>query len=45
MVAWVMREEWWTEVRNADLKSGTQARGTKQRQLIAATPREFPWIE
>jgi len=31
--AWAMCERWWTEARNADEKSGMQARGTKQREL------------
>jgi len=29
-----MCEGWWTEARNADQKSGIQARGTKQRELV-----------
>jgi len=40
-----MCEGWWTEARNADERSGMQARGTKQRELIEDTPRELPWIE
>ena len=45
IVAWAMCEGWWTEARNADERSGMQARGTKQRELVEETPREFPWIE
>jgi len=45
IVAWAMCEEWWTEARNADERSGMQARGTKQRELVEETPWEFPWIE
>jgi len=40
-----MCEGWWIEVRNDDERSGMQARGTKQRELVGDTPREFPWIE
>ena len=40
-----MCEGWWTEARNADERSGMQARGTKQRELVEDTPRELPWIE
>jgi len=35
----------WTEARNADERSGMQARGTKQRELVEDTPRELQWIE
>jgi len=42
---WVMCEGWWTEARNADERSGMQARGTKQRELVEDTPQELPWIE
>jgi len=45
IVAWAMCEGWWTEARNADERSGMQARGTKQRELVEETPRELPWIE
>jgi len=45
IVAWAMCEGWWTEARNADERSGMQARGTKQRELVEDTPRELPWIE
>ena len=38
-------EGWWTEARNADERSGMQARGTKQRELVEDTPRELLWIE
>ena len=34
IVAWAMCEGWWTEARNADERSGMQARGTKQRELV-----------
>jgi len=40
-----MCEGWWTEFRNVDEKGGMQAQGTRQRELVAETPREFPWIE
>jgi len=40
-----MCEGWWTEARNADERSGMQARGTKQRELVEDTPRELPCIE
>jgi len=40
-----MCEDWWTEASNTDEKSEMQARGTKQRELVEETPREFPWIE
>ena len=40
-----MCEGWWTEARNANEKSGMQAQGTKQRELVEETSREFPWIE
>ena len=40
-----MCEGWWTEARNADERSGMQARGTKQRELVEDTPRELLWIE
>ena len=42
IVAWAMCEGWWTEARNADKRSGMQARGTKQRVLVEDTPRELP---
>jgi len=45
IVAWAMCEGWLTEARNADERSGMQARGTKQRELVEHTPRELPWIE
>jgi len=45
IVAWAMCEGWWTEARNADERSGIQARGTKQRELVEDTPLELPWIE
>jgi len=45
IVAWAMCEGWWTEARNTNEKSGMQARGTKQRELVEETPREFSWIE
>jgi len=45
IVAWALCEGWWTEARNADERSGMQARGTKQRELVEDTPRELPWIE
>jgi len=45
IVAWAMCERWWTEARNADERSGMQARGLKQRKLVEDTPRELPWIE
>jgi len=45
IVAWAVCEGWWTEARNSDEKSGTQARGTKQRELVEDTARELPWIE
>jgi len=45
IVAWAMCKGWWTEARNADERSGMQARGTKQRELIEKTPRDLPWIE
>jgi len=45
IVAWAMCERWWTEARNADARSGRQARGTKQRELVEDTPRELPWID
>ena len=45
IVSWAMCEERWTEARNADERSGMQARGTKQRKLVQDTPRELPWIE
>ena len=45
IVAWAMCEGWWTEARNADERSGMQARGTKQRELVEDTPRKLPWIE
>jgi len=44
-VAWAMCKGWWTEARNADERSGMQARGTKQRKFVEDTPRELPWIE
>jgi len=40
-----MCEGWWTEARNADERSGMQARGTKQRELVEDTSRELPWIK
>ena len=40
-----MCEGWWTEARNTDERSGMQARGTKQRELVEDAPRELPWIE
>ena len=40
-----MCEGWWTEARNVDERSGMQARGTKQRELVEENPRELPWIE
>jgi len=40
-----MCEGWWTEARIADERSGMQARGTKQRELVEDTPLELPWIE
>jgi len=40
-----MCEGWWTEARNADERSGMQARETKQRKLVEGTPLELPWIE
>jgi len=40
-----MFEGWWTEARNADERSGMQARGTKQRKLVEDTLQELPWIE
>ena len=45
IVAWAMCEGWWTEARDADEKSGMQARGTKQPELVEDTPQELPWIE
>jgi len=45
IVAWAMCEEWWTEARNADERSGMQARGTKQRELVEDTSRELPSIK
>ena len=33
------------EARNADERSGMQARGTKQRELVEDPPRVLPWIE
>jgi len=45
IVAWAMCEGWWTEARITDERSGMQARGTKQRELVEDTPRELPWIE
>jgi len=44
IAAWAMCEGWWTEARNADERSGIQARGTKQRGLVEDTPRKLPWI-
>jgi len=44
IVAWAMCEGWWTEARNADERSGMQARGTKQRKLVEDTPRELLWM-
>jgi len=41
-VAWAMCEGWWTEARNADERSGMQARGTMQHELVEDTLREFP---
>jgi len=40
-----MCKGWWIEAKNADEKSGMQARGTKQRELFEKTPWEFPWIK
>jgi len=40
-----MCQGWWTEARNADEKSGMQARVTKQRESVEETRREIPWIE
>ena len=37
IVAWAMCEGWWTEARNAVERSGVQARGTKQRELVEET--------
>jgi len=45
IVAWAIGEGWWNEARNAEERSGMQARGTKQRELAQQTPRELPWIE
>jgi len=45
IVAWAMCEGWWTEARNADERSGMQARGTKQRKSAEDTPRELLWLE
>jgi len=45
IVAWAMYAGWWTEARNADERSGMQARGTKQHELVEDTHRELPWIE
>ena len=44
IVAWAVCEECWTEARNANERSGMQAWGTKQRELVEDTPRELPWI-
>jgi len=38
IVAWAMCVGWWTEARNADDRSGMQARGTKQRELVEGAP-------
>ena len=45
IIAWAMCEGWWTEASNADKRSGMQARGMKQRELVEDTPGELPWIE
>ena len=45
LVAWAMCEGWWTEARNADVRIGMHARGTKQRELVEDTPQELPRIE
>jgi len=45
IITWAMCEGWWTEARNADERSGMQARGMKQRKLVEDTSRELLWIE
>jgi len=40
-----MCEGLWTEATNADERSGMQARGTKQRELVVDTPQEPLRIE
>ena len=45
IVVWAMCEGWRIETRNADERSGMQARRTKQRELVEETFRELPWIE
>jgi len=45
IVAWAMCEAWWTEATNVNERSGMQARGMKQRELVQNTPRELPWIK
>ena len=43
--AWAICEGWWIEARNVDERSGMQAQGKKQRELVEGTPRELSWIK